>query len=489
MRYENNLPSLNGKVRNVVSLLELHTSIREALADVFPATCWVRAETSDVRVNASSGHCYLEFIEKDPKTGQTVAKARGTIWSRTFQTIKPYFEKETKQTFASGLKVLVNVSVEFHELYGYSLSVYDIDPSYTVGDLVRKRAEVLRRLQEEGIFDLNRELPFPLLPQRIAMITSPTAAGYEDFTRQLNDNSFGYPFYIKLFPAVMQGDKTEESVIAALDRIFPHTGFFDVVVIIRGGGSTSELNSFDTYTLAAHCAQFPLPVITGIGHERDDTIVDLVAHTRLKTPTAVATFLIDCLNHEAGLVQKIEKTIFDAVIQRILREKSVIQSLTAKLPLTITGSLERHRKQLQTMTTYLSALPQLLRSYLDKINALPSRLQRASGTVLLRRSTLIAEMPSRLHRAAGTVLLRRSALITEMPVRLRRAYETLLAEKRRAVELNEQYVKMVSPDYILKRGYTLTFKNGRIVKMANDLAAGDEITVKFVDGEKQGVIR
>ncbi|MEG1544209.1 MAG: exodeoxyribonuclease VII large subunit, partial [Tannerellaceae bacterium] len=215
-------------------------------------------EMSDVRVNASSGHCYLEFIEKNQQTGMLMAKVRGSVWAKTFHMLKPYFEQETGQLFASGLKVLVKVSVEFHELYGFSLTVLDIDPAYTVGDMVRRRMDIIRQLKEEGVFTLNKELSLPPLPQRIAVITSSTAAGYEDFLHQLADNKAGYAFYPKLFPALMQGDKTEVSVIAALDRIYRHADNFDVVVIIRGGGSTSDLNSFDSYPLAANCAQFPV---------------------------------------------------------------------------------------------------------------------------------------------------------------------------------------------------------------------------------------
>ena len=453
--------------RQPMTLLELHTAIRDKLQDSFPGACWVRAEMSDVRVNSSSGHCYLELIEKEEKTGQTVAKARATIWARTFQQLKPSFEKETKQVFASGLKVLVCVSVEFHELYGYSLSISNIDPTYTVGDMVRRRAEIVRRLQEEGIFDMNRKLPFPLLPQRIAVITSPTAAGYEDFIHQLSGNEYGFTFYFKLFPAIMQGVKTEESLIAALDRLFSYTDRFDVVVVIRGGGSTSELNYFDTYPLAAHFAQYPLPVLTGIGHERDDTLLDMVAHTRLKTPTAVASFLIECMVREAVLLQKAEKTIYNEVTASILREKSVLQSFSAKLPVLVAGRLEQHRKRLQSMTACLSALPQWIHFRAEKIDLLPARLRRATDTVIIRHSVLIAGMPTRL----------------------RGAFEKIKLECRRKIDLNEQYLKMVSPEYILKRGYTLTYKQGKIVKTAQSLSANDEITVKFADGEKKGIIQ
>ena len=297
----------NGDDKTIFTLSELTGAVRDTLEATFPETYWVRAETSDVRVNAASGHCYLEFIEKNPKTNQLVAKARGSIWAKVFRMLKPYFEMETGQTFTSGLKVLVKVTIEFHELYGFSLNVVDIDPTYTIGDMARKRQEIIRQLQADGVFTLNKELTFPDFPTRIAVITSPTAAGYEDFLNQLLHNQAGYPFYPKLFPALMQGEKTEESVIAALERIDACREYFDVVVIIRGGGATSDLNSFDSYLLAAHCAQFPLPIITGIGHERDDTIVDLVAHTRLKTPTAVAAFLIHCLDQQAATLNDLEE--------------------------------------------------------------------------------------------------------------------------------------------------------------------------------------
>lgn len=465
MPYQDN-KSVEMRSREVMSLLELNTIIKEAVYDALPDTCWVRAEMSDVRVNSSSGHCYLEFIEKDGKTGQIIAKARGAIWARTFHTLKPYFEKETGQPFTSGLKVLVNVSVEFHELYGCSLTVYDIDPSYTLGDMVKKRKEIIRRLQVEGIFDLNKALSFPVLPHRIAVITSPTAAGYEDFLHQLTDNEYGIPFYIKLFPAVMQGEKTEDSIIAALDRVFPHADLFNVVVIIRGGGSTSELSSFDSYPLAAHCAQFPLPVITGIGHERDETVVDMVAHTRLKTPTAVATFIIECMKREAAQLRELEQTICDEVSAYILLKKNVFQAFTSKFPVTVISHVERHRKQLLAMTTFMSALPQWIRHRVEKLDELPSRLQRDTDTVLLRHSTLIAGIPARLHRA----------------------FEMLIAERRQAIEMNEQYIKMVSPEFILQRGYSMTYKNGKIVKHAGELEALDEITVRFADGQKQAII-
>jgi exodeoxyribonuclease VII large subunit len=456
----------DGGSREAMSLSELNALVRKAISRALPETYWVRAETSDVRVNTASGHCYLEFVDKDERSGQIAAKARGTVWARTFQMLKPYFEQETGQIFKSGLKVLVSVSVEFHGVYGYSLNVYDIDPSYTIGDMARKRKEVILRLQKEGIFGLNKELPFPVLPQRIAVITSPTAAGYEDFADQLARNKDGFPFYIKLFPAVMQGEKTEESIINALDRIFPHADLFDVVVIIRGGGSASELSCFDSYPLAANCAQFPLPVITGIGHERDDTVVDMVAHTRMKTPTAVASFLIECMSREAGQLQALEDRICAGATVRVAQEKAALQLLVSKFPLTVGSHIEKHRNRLHTMITRLSALPQWLH----------------------HRSENIRELPLRIRRAADAMLSKHATFVGAMPLRLGNAFSTIHAGHRRKLELNEQYVKMASPEYVLKRGYTLTMKEGKIVKYAADLSEGDEITVKFSDGERKGTV-
>lgn len=426
--------------RREFSLLELNNLVRGAISQAFPGTCWVRAEMSDVRTNAASGHCYLEFIEKNAVTGQLVAKARGSIWAKTFRMLKPYFEMETGQLFASGLKVLVKVSVEFHELYGYSLTVLDIDPAYTLGDMLRKRMEIIRQLKEEGVFTLNKELPFPVLPKRIAVITSPTAAGYEDFLNQLAHNKAGYPFYPKLFPALMQGEKTEASVIAALDRVYHHLDCFDVVVIIRGGGATSDLNSFDSYLLAANCAQFPLPIVTGIGHERDDTILDMVAHTRMKTPTAVAEFLIGRMDAAAIELEELQQEVSELATDILLKQKNFLQLLGARLPAIVTNRIERNRSQLQM---------------------LGNRLPASVSALLTRRRTTLDTLQMQLQNRSAN----------------------RLAEGARFIQLTEQFIKMASPDYVLKRGYSLALKDGKIIKHAADLTIGDELITRFADGD------
>jgi len=427
------------------TLSELNEQVSEVIKERLPGTYWLIAEMSDVRVNASSGHCYLEFVEKEQQTGRIVARARGTIWAQTFYILKPFFEETTGQAFVSGLKVLVNVTVEFHKLYGYSLTVHQIDPSYTLGDLVKKRMEIVRRLKQEGVFDLNRVLPFPLLPQRIAVITSPTAAGYEDFVNQLLQNKAGYPFYLKLFPAIMQGEKMEESVVNALDRIYDLAGYFDMVVLIRGGGSTADLNCFDSYVLATHIAQFPLPVITGIGHERDDTVVDMVAHTRMKTPTAVAALLIEQSDEQAILINSLQQVICTKASEILSDAQTVINRLTTQLPAKVSSIVERKRTQLFTFSGDIAGV----RLYIAK----------------------------------------RQSALTDFGQQLKNRLTVLFTSKNQELDLHSQFLKMASPDYILQKGYTLTLKEGKTVKLASELSAGDKVTIRFADGEHGAEIR
>lgn len=308
-----------------ISLYDLNNLVKSVIDHQLASHYWIRAEMSDVRAN-QNGHCYLEFIEKDKQGKNTIAKARGMIWANTYHLLKAFFEETTKQPFASGLKVLVQVSITFHELYGYSLTVHDIDPSYTLGDQAANRAAIIKQLEEDGVLELNKELDLPIPTNKIAIISSPTAAGYEDFCDQLKNNPYGFPFYTKLFPAIMQGDRTEDSIIYALEQIYNYQDLFDAVVIIRGGGATSELSSFDSYMLAASCAQFPLPIITGIGHERDETVLDIVAHTRAKTPTAVAEFLIENMSQHMDELLAVQLAIATTTRLRLQEETIKLNS-------------------------------------------------------------------------------------------------------------------------------------------------------------------
>lgn len=371
--------------QDALSLLELNALVRRSLEQCLPDEYWVQAELSDVRSNAT-GHCYLEFIQKDPRNNGLVAKARGTIWNNVYRLLKPYFEEFTGQLFTSGIKVLVKVAVQFHELYGYSLTVQDIDPTYTLGDMARRRREILLQLEEEGVLTLNKELEMPELPQRIAVISSATAAGYGDFCHQLQHNPRGFFFYTELFPALMQGNQVEDSVLAALGRINNRMDDFDIVVIIRGGGATSDLSGFDTYLLAASCAQFPLPIITGIGHERDDTVLDSVAHTRVKTPTAAAELLINRIGEAADRLEELSDQLEYCVLSRLEVERRKLSGVQTRIPSLVVRRLADARYALLTVEKDLvRSSATLLSRQKHRLELLQQRISDTSPEKLLSR--------------------------------------------------------------------------------------------------------
>lgn len=421
-----------------LSLYELNALVRQSVRLSMPDAYWVQAELSDVRTNYS-GHCYLEFVQKDPKSNALLAKARGIVWSNVFRELKPYFERETGQAFVAGLKVLVRVTVDFHELYGYSLTVSDIDPTYTLGDMAKRRREILQRLEEEGVLTLNKELELPELIQRIAVISSPTAAGYGDFCDQLERNAFGFVFYTKLFPAVMQGEQVEASIIRALNRINAGHGRWDVVVIIRGGGATSDLSGFDTYELATNCVQFPIPIITGIGHERDDTVIDKVAHTRVKTPTAAAEFLINHLRETADRLEAYASFFYQEVPSWLGEQKERLDRFVARIP---------------------------------------ARVQMRIQNEGFRQERLV----KRVHLAWQARMMRETYRL-QLDGRLNVALQSRLQREGGRLQLLEQQVKAASPELLLQKGYSITLKNGKAVTDASALHPGDEVVTRVAKGE------
>ena len=398
------LPNVFEREMTPLSLYDFNALVRRSLEQCLPDEYWVQAELSEVRVNPATGHCYVEFVQKDPRSNNLIAKARGVIWSNIFHLLRSYFEESTGQAFTAGIKVLVQVTVSFHELYGYSLTVQDIDPTYTLGDMARRRREILAQLEAEGVLTLNKELPMPVLPQRIAVISSPSAAGYGDFRHQLEHNPHGYYFQVELFPSIMQGERTEKSMLAALDRINQRLEDFDVAVIIRGGGATSDLSCFDTYLLAAACAQFPLPILTGIGHERDDTVLDSVAHTRVKTPTAAAEFLITRMDEAAGRLQQLSEHIYNGVSARLQRERSRLQLCRQRIPTSSVRRLSEARLQLAgTRKDLQRAVDALLTRQRHRLELLQQRIADASPQKQLARGYSITLKDGRAVKDASAL--------------------------------------------------------------------------------------
>jgi exodeoxyribonuclease VII large subunit len=463
-----------------LTLSELNELIKNALTDAFQGAVWVVAEVSELKENRS-GHCYLELVEKEGNT--IVARSRATIWSYTYRMLKPYFETTTGQTFTHGIKVLVQASVEYHPAYGLSLNIKDIDPIYTVGDMAVQRKEILNRLQSEGVFDMNKELALPVVPQNIAVISSATAAGYQDFMDQLEGNDYGVKFYTKLFEAYMQGADAVPSIINALERIYQYDDFFDAVVIIRGGGATADLSSFDNYDLALNITQFPLPVITGIGHEKDDTIIDLVAHTRMKTPTAVAEFLIAgagrfyerLLEMESGVVQLARETIDD--------QKEKLERIAEGLKYSVSEfigdrqiHLSRKGNEIQRNVNGFSYRKQ------HELNHLKHQFHSALSVWSVETKNKISRKQRLLKRVVGEVVLKEQAGLIHLQDNVWSEIRKLIIKEQDRVRLNENSVRLLNPKNILKRGFTLTLKDGKIVKSANVLEIGEELETQFADG-------
>ena len=336
--------------RQIIRLSELQSGLQAVIEKHYSRSFWVVAEISEISENIS-GHCYLELVEKDEGSDKLLAKIRANIWAYTYRMLKPYFETTTGQPLKRGMKILVQGTVDHHPVYSLSLNIHDIDPSYTLGDVERRRKEIIARLEKEGVIGMNRELGMPLVPQKIAIISSATAAGYEDFMDQIINNPYAYVFYTHLFPAIMQGDRAEISIIAALDAIHQCGVDFDLVAIIRGGGSKADLACFDSYDLSYYITQFPIPVFTGIGHEQDDTICDLVAHTRLKTPTVVAGFLVDTLAEFESMLDTKRRRIIQASEGHLVNKNLRLQLLNQK----VSSATDRLLSELREKLSRLSA--------------------------------------------------------------------------------------------------------------------------------------
>ena len=427
-----------------LTLYELNQLVREVIESEIPNEYWVEAELSECR--ESRGHCYMELIQKDEHTATPIAKASAKCWANKWMLIRPGFERATGQRFHAGMKILLKVYAQFHEAYGFSWIVTDIDPTYTLGDMARKRQEIIRQLKAEGVFDLQKELQLPLFCLHIAVISSETAAGYGDFCNQLADNPYGFKFCTQLFPAIMQGEGVEKSIIAALERIYsltsylsPPTSDFDCVVIIRGGGATSDMSGFDTLALAENVANFPLPIITGIGHDRDESILDMVSHIRVKTPTAAASLLIDHL-----------KTVLDAINESKNRLAHYTQQKLSILNVQLSTIAETLPRIFSTVKTRQEA----------RLDALNSRLVNHVQQTIINGKLSIVDIEKQL------------------PLLLDRR---LMAEKHR-LQLIEEKTKNLDPALLLKRGYSITLKDGKAVRDASTLHPGDTIETHLANG-------
>jgi exodeoxyribonuclease VII large subunit len=469
-----------------LTLSELNKQIGEVLAGAFPVGVWVIGEISELKENRN-GHCYLELIEK--QGNEIVARSRATIWSYTFRILKPYFETTTGQLFSQGIKILVQVSVEFHPFFGLSLNIRDIDPVYTVGDMTLQRNEIINRLKAEGVFDMNRELELPFVPQKIAVISSATAAGYQDFINQLQNNQQGYKFYTKLFPATMQGVDTVPTIISALEKIYRYEDFFDAVVIIRGGGATADLSSFDNYDLAYHVTQFPLPVITGIGHEKDDTIIDLVAHTRLKTPTAVAEFLISGVDRFAVKLSELETGIIQFAREILTGKQDELEEKATSLSYIVKSYISAKNNQLgKTGTRMLYSVRHFSMLKEQQSARLKNQIFPALKVLFTVKRNEVEQKTVYLKHDIQRIFLKRKMMADQLNQRIGQLSKKMLEREKERLHFNENTLRLISPANVLKRGYTITLKDGKIIKSVENLSVGEQIETHFSDGKSESRI-
>lgn len=376
-----------------LSLYELNSIVRSFIEEGAEENYWVQGELLEGR-EGQGGHFYGELVEKSELTGAIVARARITIWARVYYMLSMRFHEETGQRLRPGIKVLLKVKVSFSELYGYSLNVLDIDGTYTLGDMARRRQEILQRLEQDGIIDDNKTLSMPTMLKRIAVVSSPTAAGYGDFSRQLLENEWGLSFRVKLFPAIMQGQQVPESITSALLQIADEADKWDAVVIIRGGGATSDLIDYDSYYLAACIAQHPLPVITGIGHDRDQTVPDMVAHTSVKTPTAAAAFILEHQLAHLSLLQDLQQRIPQAAHSYLQQSQHRFALLCHRLPTSATFMLQKELQRMERLSAFIPRFAQtsLVRET-HRLELLEHRLKASDPNLLLKRGYSITLSP------------------------------------------------------------------------------------------------
>lgn len=429
--------------KETLTLYELNQMVREALAITMSNEYWVEAEISEMR--EVRGHCYMELVQKDMAGNTPVAKASAKCWKNKWALLRPYFERNANQILRAGLKVRLLVYADFHEAYGFSWIITDIDPTFTLGDMARKRLEIVRMLKEQGVFDLQKDFRLPLFTQRVAVISSEQAAGYGDFCRHLHENDWHLHFSVQLFAATMQGEGVESSVIAALDAINERINSFDVVVIIRGGGATSDLSGFDSLPLAESVANFPLPIITGIGHDRDESVLDMVAFLRVKTPTAAAALLVEHLANTLQRITDAQEEMLHLVQRRMELERVRMARLAEKVPMLFSLVRARQEKRFENMALRMQ-------------NAVTTTLQRQD----LRLQRLSMALPTHAER--------------------------LLTKAAHRLELLQQSVKSHDPSLLLAKGYSITTCGGKVVRNANNLQKGDVIVTQLQKGKVKSVV-
>ncbi len=452
---------------NALSLLELQKRIKITVEDHLDTHYWVVAEISELNVSYK-GHCYMNLVQKDKENDNILAKIRTIIWANNYRMLSIYFKSQTREVLRAGLKVMFKVRVNYHERYSMSLQVIDIDPTYTMGDVEKRRKEIIAKLENAGIIEMNKTLHLPLVIHNIAVISSDTAAGFGDFIAQMETNTKHYAFGIELFRAAMQGEDTEISVVNALEAIFDSDTDFDVVVIIRGGGAKTDLSWFDNYNIASHVAQFPIPVFSGIGHERDASVTDMVAHIHLKTPTAVAETII---NHNRGFEESIDQELENllSVVRHYLNDKQQqLNRISGNFIPLVKGHINRQNQSLHLLF---------------------NKLYSSNHHFLQKNEQQLSHMSYKLSSACKTGINIHKERTDKLFRELKQQYSRVMVHEKYRLERYEDKVRAEDPIRLLEKGFSLTSKNGKPVKSVKKVKKRDIINTKFKDGDIESEVR
>lgn len=444
-----------------LKLSELLSSVQRCIDELYGGVFWIKAETSDVKVSGLNGHCYMELIEKG-SNGSTIAKVRANLWKNTLNSVNSKFQKAGLNPITSGIDILCLVRVQFHPQYGFSLTIEDVDPTYSLGEIAKLKQQTIAKLKSNGLFDCNKSLPYPQIIKKVALITSKSAAGRGDFITHISESNYGKFLQIALFPALMQGDNVTTSIKAALSRVYEYIDLFDCVVIIRGGGAVSELRAFDDYELCEFLAQFPLPIITGIGHERDSSVADMIASVSEKTPTAVADYLIKQIKTQFEELEDKKRYIIEQTNLAIANTEAYFSRIFSRIPNLINEKLRQEDRRITIRQQKLS-------------NSSQSIINNAMQRIEVKKIKLSSFLLSCVSRERDNIGVAISTL--------RRNIDDIVRYQDNKLNTLEQFIRLSHPDNILKKGYVAIYMGDKIITSSTNLKDGDDITLKFHDGK------
>lgn len=490
--------------KTIFSLAEVARSIQKTIEDRYKSLYWIKAEMNKLNHYSHSGHCYPELLEK--KDGKVVAEIRSTLWKGDYDRINKCFLEVTKEPLKNGINILLQASISYDPIHGLSLHIIDIDPAFSLGELEREKQESIERLKAQGIFDTNKQLSFPLLPKRIAIISVETSKGLADFLKIINTNPFGYLFEYQLFPALLQGEKSVASIMEQFKKISGHMALFDVVAIIRGGGGEVGLSSYNNFQLASSIATFPIPVITGIGHATNETVAEMVAYKNAITPSELADFLIQHFHNFANPVLNAEQILKVKISQLFLAQNEALANTVKYFKI---SSLNLLRENVHAANALSNRLLQQSKYRLMKeqhlFSQIKSKLSIQSKQGILQEQAGLGLLAQRLRRehihlgkyfwqelfqltqklSAGVKIVYKKQQLTleESQNNLSQANNQLVKAKWQILENQTKYLSLLDPQQVLKRGYSISLHNGKVLTTSVHVQNGDTIKTILAFGE------